>query len=135
MLSIQNLLNPALKLISIHVLLLIVLGQKDSGLEDHLQHDFYPTKIEAKFEIDDSARSYRAHFLGYDHQNFTSVDDEYGPVVLSIKHYNDKDGEMKGNHVRVILRTTSGTVHRLLPYNDVRDTPSPVQLARSEIQK
>lgn len=37
---------------------------------------------------------------------------------------------MKGNHVRVILRTTSGTVHRLLPYNDVKDTPSPVQLAQ-----
>ena len=88
------------------------------------------TKVEAKFEIDDSARSYRAHFLGYDHQNFTAVDDEFGPVVLSIKHYNDKEGEMKGNHVRVILRTTSGTIHRLLPYNDVRETPSPVQLAR-----
>ena len=73
---------------------------------------------------------YRAHFLGYDHQNFTAVDDEFGPVVLSIKHYNDKEGEMKGNHVRVILRTTSGTLHRLLPYNDVRETPSPVQLAR-----
>ena len=87
-------------------------------------------KVEAKFEIDDSARSYRAHFLGYDHQNFTAVDDEFGPVVLSIKHYNDKEGEMKGNHVRVILRTTSGTLHRLLPYNDVRETPSPVQLAR-----
>ena len=70
------------------------------------------TKVEAKFEIDDSARSYRAHFLGYDHQNFTAVDDEFGPVVLSIKHYNDKEGEMKGNHVRVILRTTSGTIHR-----------------------
>ena len=72
-------------------------------------------------------------------------------MVLSVKHYNDKEGEMKGNHVRVILRTTSGTIHRyylhiyttisristlsthlarLLPYNDVRDTPSPVQLAR-----
>lgn len=92
--------------------------------------------FEAKFEIDDSARSYRAHFLGYDHQNFTAVDNEYGPVVLSIKHYNDKsDNEeplvkMKGNHVRVILRTTSGTVHRLLPYNDVKETPSPVQIAQ-----
>ncbi len=37
---------------------------------------------------------------------------------------------MKGNHVRVILRTTSGTVHRLLPYSDVRETPSPVHLAK-----
>jgi len=103
-------------------------GDQDSGLEEP-QPDF-PSKVEAKFEIDDSARSYRAHFLGYDHQNFTAVDDEFGPVVLSIKHYNDKDGEMKGNHVRVILRTTSGTIHRLLPYNDVKDTPSPVQLAK-----
>ena len=89
-----------------------------------------PASLEAKFEIDDSARSYRAHFLGYDHQNFTAVDEEFGPVVLSVKHYNDKEGEMKGNHVRVILRTTSGTTHRLLPYSDVKDTPSPVQLAR-----
>ena len=106
-------------------------NDQDGGLEEPLQQtDLFSTKIEAKFEIDDSARSYRAHFLGYDHQNFTAVDDEFGPVVLSIKHYNDKDGEMKGNHVRVILRTTSGTIHRLLPYNDVRDTPSPVQLAR-----
>ena len=106
--------------------------QDTAGLEDcEGETRTGNTKIEAKFEIDDSARSYRAHFLGYDHQNFTAVDDEFGPVVLSIKHYNDKDqGEMKGNHVRVILRTTSGTVHRLLPYSDVRDTPSPVQLAR-----
>jgi RAP1 GTPase activating protein 1 len=102
-------------------------GEDQGGLEE--QHE-PATKVEAKFEIDDSARSYRAHFLGYDHQNFTAVDDEFGPVVLSIKHYTDKEGEMKGNHVRVILRTTSGTIHRLLPYNDVKDTPSPLQLAR-----
>jgi RAP1 GTPase activating protein 1 len=86
--------------------------------------------VEAKFEIDDSARSYRAHFVGYEHQNFTAVDEDYGPVVLSLKHYTDKEGDMKGNHVRVILRTTSGTVHRLLPYSDVRETPSPVHLAK-----
>ena len=48
--------------------------------------------LEAKFEIDDSARSYRAHFVGYDHQNFTAVDEDYGPVVLSVKHYNDPGG-------------------------------------------
>ena len=82
--------------------------------------------LEAKFEIDDSARSYRAHFVGYDHQNFTAVDEDYGPVVLSVKHYNDPGGgegsggdEVKGNHVRVILRTTSGTIHRLMPCSEV----------------
>ncbi len=51
-------------------------------------------------------------------------------MVLSVKHYNDKEGDIKGNHVRVILRTTSGTIHRLLPYSDVRETPSPVQLSK-----
>lgn len=102
--------------------------QEQGGLEDPIPQN--TTKVEAKFEIDDSARSYRAHFLGYDHQNFTAVDEEFGPVVLSIKHYTDKEGEVKGNHVRVILRTTSGTIHRLMPYNDVKDTPSPIQLAR-----
>lgn len=105
-------------------------------LEDDYSSEGSQSAVETKFEIDDSARSYRAHFLGYDHQNFTAVDDDHGPIVLSIKHYNDKTegGEplekIKGNHVRVILRTTSGTVHRLLPYNNVKDTPSPVQLAR-----
>lgn len=102
--------------------------QDIGGLEE--PHHDPGSKVEAKFEIDDSARSYRAHFLGYDHQNFTAVDDEFGPVVLSIKHYTDKEGEMKGNHARVILRTTSGTIHRLLPYKDVKVTPSPIQLAR-----
>jgi len=102
--------------------------QDVGGLEESQQDN--GIKMEAKFEIDDSARSYRAHFLGYDHQNFTAVDDEFGPVVLSVKHYTDKECDVKGNHVRVILRTTSGTIHRLLPYNDVKDTPSPIQLAR-----
>jgi len=104
----------------------------DPGDQDEADEQTHSIQanIEAKFEIDDSARSYRAHFVGYDHQNFTAVDDEYGPVVLSVKHYNDKEGDMKGNHVRVILRTTSGTVHRLLPYSDVRETPSPVQLSK-----
>ena len=104
--------------------------EQDVGGLEESQQDPAANKVEAKFEIDDSARSYRAHFLGYDHQNFTAVDEEFGPVVLSVKHYTDKEGEVKGNHVRVILRTTSGTIHRLLPYNDVKDTPSPIQLAR-----
>ena len=104
--------------------------EQDVGGLEEPQQDPTANKVEAKFEIDDSARSYRAHFLGYDHQNFTAVDEEFGPVVLSVKHYTDKEGEVKGNHVRVILRTTSGTIHRLLPYNDVKDTPSPIQLAR-----
>ena len=69
--------------------------QDQGGLEDPILQN--TTKVEAKFEIDDSARSYRAHFPGYDHQNFTAVDEEFGPVVLSIKHYTDKEGEVKGN--------------------------------------
>ena len=49
---------------------------------------------------------------------------------MSIKHYNDKEGDMKGNHVRIILRTYTGTIHRLIPYNDFRVTPSPASLSK-----
>ena len=100
----------------------------DPGHQDTLpeEGDQPMSKVETKFEIDDSARSYRAHFLGYDHQNFSAVDDDHGPVILSVKHYSDKEE----NHIRVILRTMYGTVHRLIPNNDSDESPSPLQLSR-----
>ena len=55
-----------------------------------------------KFEMDETARCFRAHFLGYEHYNFHGTDDNLGPVVLSLKTYNNdlgggpqKDGSAK----------------------------------------
>merc|ERR1711892_546467 len=37
-----------------------------------------------------SSRSYRAHFLQSEHYNFCGRDGEAGPLVLSLKYYNQE---------------------------------------------
>ena len=34
--------------------------------------------FKVKFEMDETARSYRAHFLGYEHYNFHGLDEQLG---------------------------------------------------------
>jgi hypothetical protein len=46
-----------------------------------------------------------------------------GPVVLSVKYYCDSD-----SHIRIGMRLTSGTTHRLMVRQ--QQQPSPVALAR-----
>ena len=82
---------------------------------------------QAKFETDDSVRGYRAHFLGYEHYNFVAIDDELGPVVVSLKTYCEQQQQQMGEeltsqqqqqyqkHTRVIVRSSSGTVHKVMP--------------------
>lgn len=45
--------------------------------------------------MDDTARSYRAHFLGYEHYNLCGTDDNLGPVVVSVKTYSDLESRFK----------------------------------------
>ena len=96
-----------------------------------------PQKVsyKTKFEMDDTARCYRAHFLGYEHYNFHGIDENLGPVVLSLKTYSDqeakKDGEaQEENHTRIILRLNTGTMHRLVPDSALDDGLSPVKVAQ-----
>jgi len=78
-------------------------------------------------ELDESpCRTYRAHFLQSEHFNFCGLDDVMGPVVLSVKYYCDSDST--SNHIRIVLRLTSGTTHRLVARQQVQ--PSPIALAR-----
>ena len=77
-------------------------------------------------EAEETCRTYRAHFLQSEHFNFCGLDEVAGPVVLSVKYYCDSDGATS-NHIRIILRLTSGTKHQL-----VADTSSSVlQMAKS----
>ena len=50
-----------------------------------------------------------------------------GPVVLSVKYYCDSDSS-SSNHIRIVLRLTSGTTHRLVARQ--QQQPSPIALAR-----
>ena len=65
-------------------------------------------------ELDDShCRTYRLHFFQSEQFNFCGLDDLMGPVVLSVKYYCDSDSTTS-NHIRILLRLTSGTTHRLV---------------------
>ena len=77
-------------------------------------------------ELDDShCRTYRLHFFQSEQFNFCGLDDLMGPVVLSVKYYCDSDSTTS-NHIRIVLRLTSWTTHRLV----ARQQPSPIAMAR-----
>merc|ERR1719445_2863269 len=73
-------------------------------------------------------RTYRAHFLQSEHFTFCGQDEVQGPVVLSVKYYSG-DGENNTNHIRLVLRLSSGSHHRLVDRDSLAQ-PSPICLAR-----
>ncbi|TRY67738.1 hypothetical protein TCAL_06421 [Tigriopus californicus] len=114
-------------------------------------------KVDVVFETDETARNYRAHFLGYEHYNFCAIDDNFGPVVISLKTYSDgvsagsaetnvdscvtktvrnnhPDNARNGTHTRIIVRLSSGTTHRLLSHKDLPNDLSPVKLAQHVVK-
>ena len=80
-------------------------------------------------DLDESpSRMYRAHFIQSEHFNFCGQDDSLGPVVLSTKYYYDDDTNT--NHIRIILRLSSGTSHQLVTLDETNTRHSPTYLAR-----
>merc|ERR1719445_1648683 len=73
-------------------------------------------------------RTYRAHFLQSENFTFCGQDEVQGPVVLSVKYYSG-DGENNTNHIRLVLRLSSGSQHRLVDRDSLAQ-PSPISLAR-----
>ena len=108
--------------------------QRNNLHETHFDSDVNCTIGELRLgEHDDSpCRTYRAHFLQSEHFNFCGLEDNIGgPMVLSVKYYNDSESQdAASNHIRVILRLTSGTQHKLLAADGLPDHPSPIHLAR-----
>ena len=68
---------------------------------------------------------YRAHFHQSDHFNFCGEDELLGPVMLSVKYYNER------NHIRVILRLARGTLHQLYELDTTSERCSPLHLAQA----
>lgn len=64
-------------------------------------------------DLEETCRTYRAHFLQAEHFNFCGLDEVLGPVVVSVKYYCHSDSSTT-NHTRVILRLTGGTSHQLV---------------------
>ena len=80
-------------------------------------------------EDNSSCSSYRAHFLQSEHFNFYGRDGEAGPLVLSLKYYNQEDSH--SYHIRIILRLVTGTIHKLLTWDRRNGESSPSELART----
>jgi len=100
--------------------------------ENPLGSDGYPV-ISVSGDMDESpSRMYRAHFLQSEHFNFCGHDDKLGPVVLSVKYYSDS--ERQNNHIRVILRLSTGTHHQLIGWNKNNHKHNPVHLATAFCQ-
>jgi len=76
-----------------------------------------------------SCRSYRAHFLQSEHFNFCGKDERIGPLVLSLKYYSHSDSQ--SYHIRIILRLSTGTIHKLVHWNRNDGESSPAGLAKT----
>ncbi|XP_055375677.1 rap1 GTPase-activating protein 1-like isoform X2 [Condylostylus longicornis] len=80
----------------------------------------------AKFETDDTAKCYRRFYMTRDHSNLVGHDDNLGPVLLSIKNENVANQE----HIRILLRLRTGTMHEIIPASCLIPNPSPIKMAR-----
>ncbi|XP_010209835.1 PREDICTED: rap1 GTPase-activating protein 1 [Tinamus guttatus] len=79
-----------------------------------------------KLESDPTAKLYRKHFLGKEHQNFYSSDTSLGYLVLSVKYEQIE----KQENLRLLLRTRTGTRHDLIPISCLNEFPNAVQMAK-----
>lgn len=79
-----------------------------------------------KFEMDDTAKCYRRFYVNREHSNLVGHDDNLGPILLSIKNENVANQE----HVRILLRLRTGTMHEIIPVSCITPNPSPLKMAR-----
>ncbi|XP_017151994.1 rap1 GTPase-activating protein 1 isoform X2 [Drosophila miranda] len=80
----------------------------------------------AKFETDDTAKCYRRFYAAREHSNLVGQDEQLGPVLISIKTENVANQE----HMRILLRLRTGTMHELIPVSCLGAQPSPAKMVR-----
>ena len=104
----------------------------DNNSESEVNNGPSNAELSEKFigeNEDSSCRSYRAHFLQSEHFNFYGRDDCVGPLVLSLKYYNHND--CQSCHIRIILRLSTGTIHKLVHWDRQNGESSPAGLAKT----
>ncbi|XP_074447596.1 rap1 GTPase-activating protein 1-like isoform X10 [Larus michahellis] len=97
-----------------------------SSLSPTLSDVPFPWSGKVKLESDPTAKLYRKHFLGKEHQNFYSSDVSLGYLVLSVKYEQIE----KQENLRLLLRTRTGTKHDLIPISCLNEFPNAVQMAK-----
>ncbi|XP_068018882.1 rap1 GTPase-activating protein 1 isoform X2 [Melanerpes formicivorus] len=77
----------------------------------------------AKLEGNHTAKIYRKHFLGKEHFNYYSLDPVLGHLVFSLK-YDEQE------HLHLLLRTRTRTLHDVVPISCLAEFPNVVQMAK-----
>ncbi|XP_065441184.1 rap1 GTPase-activating protein 1-like isoform X19 [Chrysemys picta bellii] len=85
-----------------------------------------PCSSKVKLECDPTAKLYRKHFLGKEHQNFYSNDTTLGYLILSVKYEQIE----RHDNLHLLLRTRTGTKHDLIPISCLNEFPNAVQMAK-----
>ncbi|XP_036668698.3 rap1 GTPase-activating protein 1 isoform X4 [Drosophila suzukii] len=81
----------------------------------------------AKFETDDTAKCYRRFYAAREHSNLIGQDEQLGPILISIKSENVANQE----HMRILMRLRTGTMHELIPVSCLLPQPSPAKMAHT----
>uniref|UniRef100_A0A669QPX3 RAP1 GTPase activating protein n=1 Tax=Phasianus colchicus TaxID=9054 RepID=A0A669QPX3_PHACC len=76
-----------------------------------------------RLEGNHTAKIYRKHFLGKEHFNYYSLDPALGHLVFSLK-YDEQE------HLHLLLRTRSRTLHDVVPISCLAEFPNVVQMAK-----
>uniref|UniRef100_A0A8C7E4V9 Rap-GAP domain-containing protein n=1 Tax=Naja naja TaxID=35670 RepID=A0A8C7E4V9_NAJNA len=85
-----------------------------------------PCSGKVRLECDPTAKLYRKHFLGKEHQNFYANDSALGYLVLSVK-YEQVEGQ---DNLHLLLRDRASTKHDLIPISCLTEFPNAVQMAK-----
>ncbi|KAM3843575.1 rap1 GTPase-activating protein 1-like [Vipera latastei] len=85
-----------------------------------------PCSGKVRLECDPTAKLYRKHFLGKEHQNFYASDSALGYLVLSVKYEQVEDQD----HLHLLLRARASTKHDLIPISCLTEFPNAVQMAK-----
>ncbi|GFO22111.1 hypothetical protein PoB_004861600, partial [Plakobranchus ocellatus] len=84
----------------------------------------HPSASEMSIDTDFTAQCYRCDFFGKEHLNFYAIDDNLGPVVLSMKKES-----IPTDSINAIVRTRFCTRQDLILMSAI-DIPSPAKIAR-----
>ncbi|XP_053156398.1 rap1 GTPase-activating protein 1-like isoform X10 [Hemicordylus capensis] len=89
-----------------------------------------PCSGKVKLECDPTAKLYRKHFLGKEHQNFYANDTALGYLVLSVKYEQVE----RQDNLRLLLRVRTSTKQDLIPISCLNEFPNAVQMAKPKIR-
>lgn len=84
-------------------------------------------ELVTKIERDETAQLFRRHFYGKEHFNFIAIDENWGPLVMSLK----VDIVSSQEQLRVLIRTKDGLLHDVSVNHGTVNSLNPVLISKA----